>query len=231
MSDLEELVCRARQRDVDAFEALVRRFQDMAVGCAYAILGDFGHAEDAAQEAFIRAFMCIEQLRDANAFPGWLRTIVVRQCGRHTRRKRIPTVSLDAGVDRAALLPFDTPEHREMRELVRAALAGLSAREREATTLFYINGYSMAEVGAFLDVPVTTVKSRLHSARGKLRERMVNMVENTLKADASGSGEMPDRIAFLFELAKRLGQGHTSNEGPEAVRGGREINRVERGCP
>lgn len=62
-----------------------------------------------------------------------------------------------------------------------------------ATTLFYINGYSMAEVGDFLDVPLGTVKSSLHSARKKLKERMVEMAKETLKSHASGK-EFNDRI-------------------------------------
>src|SRR5579872_1407159 len=55
-----------------AFGEIVRRFQDLAFGCAYAILGDFQLAEDAAQEAFLTAWRNLDQLRKAEAFPGWL---------------------------------------------------------------------------------------------------------------------------------------------------------------
>ncbi len=65
-------------------------------------------------------------------------------------------------------------------------IMGLPEDERTVTSLFYINGYSMSEMGEFLEVPVSTVKGRLHSARKKLRKRMVNMVKQTLKQHAPG---------------------------------------------
>ncbi|NIR02616.1 MAG: RNA polymerase subunit sigma-24, partial [Gemmatimonadales bacterium] len=67
-------------------------FQDMAVGYAYSILGDFHLAEDAAQEAFVQAYLDLRKLRVPQAFPSWLRRIVFKQCDRFTRRKRVHTV-------------------------------------------------------------------------------------------------------------------------------------------
>ena len=62
-------VVRARAGDLSAFELLVREFQDMAVGYAYSILGDFQLAEDAAQDAFIEAYFCIKNLKKPKTFP------------------------------------------------------------------------------------------------------------------------------------------------------------------
>ena len=76
MQDLSGLIIAARNGDSPAFEELVRRFQDMAVGYAYSILGDWHEAEDAAQDAFVSAYCSLIQLRDAAAFPGWFRRIV-----------------------------------------------------------------------------------------------------------------------------------------------------------
>ena len=70
MEQLAPIVIRARQGESRAFEELVRRFQDMAVGYAFSMLGDWHEAEDAAQDAFVNAYCSIIQLRDAAAFPG-----------------------------------------------------------------------------------------------------------------------------------------------------------------
>src|SRR5712692_187738 len=103
MADSGELRTRIRQAqlgDVEAYEWIVRRFQDMAVGYAASILGDFHLAEDAAQEAFIEAWRDLPQLREPAAFAGWLRKIVFKQCDRLTRGKRAATVPMETAADR-----------------------------------------------------------------------------------------------------------------------------------
>ncbi|MFC1601104.1 bifunctional nuclease domain-containing protein [Candidatus Sumerlaeota bacterium] len=184
---------RAQDGDLDAFGAVVREFQDMAVGYAFSILRDFGLAEDAAQEAFIQVYRDLASLREPKAFPSWLRRIVFKQCDRLTRGRRVPTVPLDgaAAQSSGALAspepdPAQTAERRELREAVLAAIRALPDHERAAVTLFYINGYSQAEVGEFLEVPVSTVKNRLHSAREKLRQGTKAMAKNSLTQSKPG---------------------------------------------
>src|SRR6267143_7274448 len=82
----------------EAFAELVIRFQDMAFGCAYAVLGDAYLAEDVAQDAFVVAWQKLDQLREPNAFPGWFKRIVLSQCNRLTRGKRLQIVPLEVGV-------------------------------------------------------------------------------------------------------------------------------------
>src|ERR1051325_9514194 len=89
----------------EAFGELVARFQDMAFACAYAVLGDFYLAEDAAQEAFITAWQSLHQLRAPEAFPGWLRRIVLTRCNRLTRGKRLQVVPLELGANTPAASP------------------------------------------------------------------------------------------------------------------------------
>ena len=93
--------CALAQRH-EAFSKVVLRFQDMAFGRAHAVLGDFCLAEDAAQEAFIAAWRRLHQLRQPDAFPGWFRRIVLTQCYRLTRGKRLKFVPLDAAQDLAS---------------------------------------------------------------------------------------------------------------------------------
>ena len=179
---LESIIHSARRGDQAAFEELVSRFQDMAYGYAYAILGDFDLAEDAAQEAFLEAYHKLHALRVPEAFPGWLRRIVFKYCDRLTRRKHPPLVPLEPLGD---MLPSSAPdparvaEDHEAQDRALAALRAMPERYRTATTLYYMDGYTQREVAAFLEVPVTTVKSRLHDARKWLRERMVT-VDKTL---------------------------------------------------
>ena len=79
---LGKLVDAAREGDRDAFATLVRRYQNFAIGLAYARLGDAELARDAAQDAFIEAFLHLNQLRDLEAFPSWMRRIVAKHCDR-----------------------------------------------------------------------------------------------------------------------------------------------------
>ncbi|NIR03262.1 MAG: sigma-70 family RNA polymerase sigma factor, partial [Gemmatimonadales bacterium] len=152
MTGWQQSVARAQQGDTTAFTAVVRHFQHMAVGYAYAVLGDFHLAEDAAQEAFVQAYLDLRKLRAPQAFPSWLRRIVFKQCDRFTRRKRVHTVPLDAGFESADPRkgPLEAVEQKETQEEVLGAMSALPDSERAAATLFYIDGYSMGEVGEFL---------------------------------------------------------------------------------
>ena len=148
VEEIASLVDRAARADAPAEERLaafgeiVRRFQDMAYGCAYARLGDFHLAEDAAQEAFLTAWRELPGLREPKAFAGWLRRILLTQCSRLTRRTRLPAAQLDAAaaVPSAGPQPADSLERREMNDRVLAALAALPDAQRMVTTHIYING-------------------------------------------------------------------------------------------
>ena len=133
MEELKSLVARSRAGDVDAYGEIVRRFQDMAYGYAYSILGDFHLAEDAAQEAFIEAYRCLDNLCEPAAFPGWFRRIVFKHCDRQRRRKEIPAVLLDAAAAVASANPgpAERAEDREMRDKVLAAIRSLPEQQSE----------------------------------------------------------------------------------------------------
>ena len=196
MEELKSLVARAQAGELDAFGQVVRRFQDMACGYAYSILGDFHLAEDVAQEAFIEAYRCLANLREPAAFPGWFRRIVFKHCDRFTRGRQVPTVPLDgaevvASPDRQ---PAQAAEDREMKANVLAAIRSLPERERTVTTLFYINGYSQSDIAEFLEIPGGTVKSRLAASRNRLKKRMIEMVAEQLQASKPG----PEFSARLF---------------------------------
>lgn len=222
MEELRSLVVCAQAGDLDAYGEIVRRFQDMAYGYAYSLLGDFHIAEDAAQEAFIEAYRRLESLRKPGAFPGWFRRIILGRCNRMSRRKRVPTVPLESAEGTASERPGppEKAERREMADRVLDAVRTLPDNERTVTTLFYINGYSQKDIAEFLEVPVTTVNNRLHASRKRLKERMITMVAGELNASKPGlsfqeavrkaielqkRGQFADAVA-AHQLAVRIGQ-------------------------
>lgn len=209
MQDITQLIARAaaertaRTEKQTAFAEIVQRFQDLAFGCAYAVLGDFHLAEDAAQEAFLSAWRNLDQLRKPEAFPGWFKRIVLTQCNRMTRGKRLDLVSLDAILETPApdCDPFLAYEQLERQIRVYAAIRALPEHERMVTALFYISDYSQNELAAFLEVPVTTVKKRLFDARKKLREGMEDMVRDTLQEKRPSRNEEFAETVALFNQA------------------------------
>lgn len=183
MQKLPALVISAQRGDFQAFRTLVRRFQDMAFATAFAMLGNAQLAEDVAQEAFLEAYINLTNLEMPAAFPGWFHTIVVRQASRLTRRKSLRTLPIDSVSD-VLTTDLDLPSlmvRREVQERVQNAIDTLTENERQVILLFYINDYSQREIAAYLNVPVSTVKSRLHTARAHLRERMIQMVQDNLQ--------------------------------------------------
>ncbi len=151
MRELAELVTRTQAGDLDAYGEIVRRFQDMAYGYGYSMLGDFSAAEDAAQESFIQAYRELANLREPEAFPGWFRRIVYTQCAMVARRNHVQTVPLDdlAEMASAGADPHELAERSEMRDRVLGAIRALPENERVVTALFYINGYSHNDIAGF----------------------------------------------------------------------------------
>jgi len=81
-----------------AWERIVQHFSGMAFSVAYGRLGDWGQAEDTVQEAFVEAFANLPKLKEADAFPGWFKTIIERQCHRILRRKKHFTMPMDESI-------------------------------------------------------------------------------------------------------------------------------------
>lgn len=154
-----------------SFDQLIHLFQKMAYKQAYQTLNDRGMAEDAVQEAFLAAYLQIQNLREPEAFPMWLRRIVMTQCDRLIRGKSLITEPLETRFDLAADAP--QPEslivEQEIREHLRSAIDALPEHERAVTEGFYMQGQSQKELAELLHIPVTTVKKRLQYAREHLR--------------------------------------------------------------
>ena len=190
----------------EAFGPVVARYQDAVFGVALARLRDFHEAQDVAQEVFVTAFERLGSLKDPRRLGAWLRSVTIHHSIDRLRR-RDRAVADEAGrvqID-ARSGPHVELEQQELRDAVMAAIGRLRKTQRETTALFYINGYSIAEVAAIQEVPAGTVKGRLHDARAKLKEDMLGMVEEVLKSEAPRE-DLGQRV---FEVLSRRGSHHS----------------------
>jgi RNA polymerase sigma factor (sigma-70 family) len=175
-----ELIERARNGDVGAFESLVRAHEDVAFRTAWVVSGGADDAEDAAQEGFVKAFAALSRFRAGAPFRPWLLTIVANEA-RNRRRAagRREALALRIPEDRRAGGAAPSPETavlaRERRETLLGGMERLSDDDREVITLRYLLELSEAETAAALGVPAGTVKSRLSRALGRLRNELSAM--------------------------------------------------------
>jgi RNA polymerase sigma-70 factor (ECF subfamily) len=175
-----DLIERARDGDVAAFEALVRAHQDVAFRTAWVVSGGADDAEDAAQEGFVKAFAALPRFRAGSPFRPWLLTIVANEA-RNRRRAagRREALALRVPEDRRAGGAAPSPEAAvlaaERRQTLLAGLARLGEPDREVVTLRYLLELSEAETAAALEIPTGTVKSRLSRALDRLRAELVAM--------------------------------------------------------
>ena len=213
MQELTLFITRAQGGDTEAYDEVVRQFQDRAVAYAYFLLGDFHLAQDAAQEAFCEAFMCLSTLHEPLAFPGWLRRIIFKQCDRIRRKKQVATVRLEAALSESnpTCEPHLASEKREMALEVQRAIATLTPAQRIVVLLFYLGGHSQNQIAEWLDVPVTTVKRRLYTARHKLKEKMIEMIQEDLQERRpSRTSEFAGRVrVFTSQFSRSIDEGQS----------------------
>jgi len=171
--------CLAGRRD--AFGQLVERYQHRLFHGLLHALGSAEDAQDVAQEAFINAFTKLASFKGEAAFYSWLFRIALNAAVSAKRKNRRMTVSLEARRDASGLEPMDDdpsnePSHAmhvsERQRLVRQALSELSDEFRTALVLKEMNGMSYEEIAAVVDVPLGTVRSRIHRARLELRAKL-----------------------------------------------------------
>lgn len=203
MQDLQRLVELAKQGDRASFDQLVLRFQDMAYAVAYAMLGDPAKAQDAAQEAFIEAYLSLVNLRIPEAFPSWFRKIVIKHSDRQIRGAQHHTVPLDSNLNLPATIadPETALEESQIKQAIQSAIAALPSNQRQITTLFYIKGYSQNEISEFLEVPLTSIKKSLYTARKRLKQRMINMIQDQLQSNKPSRDEaFTNKVKYFLAL-------------------------------
>lgn len=182
-----QLVERAREGDVSAYEELVRRYQDVAFRLAYTITGSADEAQDAVQEGFLRAYRALPRFRPAAPLRPWLLTIVANAArSRRSAASRHPTLALSAAADRPSDDSAQSPEAAALaaerqRELL-AAVQTLPGDDQRVITYRYFLDLSEAEMAAAIGCPRGTVKSRLSRALGRLRQQLAITAQTTQPA-------------------------------------------------
>jgi RNA polymerase sigma-70 factor (ECF subfamily) len=181
------LIDQALQGDSQAFGRLMERYQDRLYNTMVHVVGCPDEAEDVVQEAFVQVFLKLDTFRGDSAFYPWLYRIAFNQSVSHRRRKK-PWASVedtrqatgDEPLD-AAELPGDRLLREERADQLRRALASLREEHRAILVLREIEGCCYETISQILDLPVGTVRSRLHRARLQLRDRLKEMLpENSL---------------------------------------------------
>jgi RNA polymerase sigma-70 factor (ECF subfamily) len=165
-----DLVRRLRQRDESAFRILVERHEAVVRAYAAGLLRDPHEAEDAAQETFLRAFRRLGAYRGEGTLLAWLLRICRNHCLDRLRARPPQAVALREDMTLSRDDPAGAAAVVVDRERLLTAIASLSEPLQEAFVLRELRGLSYEEVARALDVPVGTVRSRLHAAGAQLRE-------------------------------------------------------------
>jgi RNA polymerase sigma-70 factor (ECF subfamily) len=176
----EEVVQGVRAGEVALFEILMRRYNRRLYRIAHAILGDEGEAEDVMQEAYVRAYMHLDQFAGRASFATWLTKIAVHEAlARARRRGRFGTFGVVSDLDRESMLalrsPVDVEQQvatREWRRVLETEIEALPPPYRAVFVLREVEELSTAETAEILTLCEQTVKTRLHRARLLLRRSL-----------------------------------------------------------
>jgi RNA polymerase sigma-70 factor (ECF subfamily) len=187
-----ELVAQARQGNPAAFGELVDRHRSAVYRAARAALGSHADAEDAAQDAFLVAFRRLDSFRGEASFKTWLLTIAWHEAiNRRRSILRLLRRTVEPGVNEEGdpvEMPFvaagPTPEQaaaqRQSRRAIRAAIAGLAPKLRDALLLAQSGEHTYDEIGAMLGSPVGTIKWRVSEARRVVRQKLMEQGHGAL---------------------------------------------------
>ncbi len=178
MNDDAQLIAQTLAGRSTAFGQLVEKYQDRLYNTMVHIVGSREDARDVVQDAFVQAFLKLETFQQNCAFYTWLYRIAFNAAASLTRRKRAVLSVEEAResfgrepVDKGAGPPAQM-EEQERRRQIQAAIAALPEEFRTVLVLREMEGYCYEEIAEILDLPVGTVRSRLHRARLQLRQML-----------------------------------------------------------
>ncbi len=177
-------IAQALQGDQAAFGELVKAHQNAVYNLCYRMLGERGEAEDAAQEAFLRAYAHLDRYDDDRSFRTWVLSIASNHCIDRLRKRRLTWLSLDEGLpphpalNSDALEPEDAVINSERNATIQLMLAELTPEYRAAVVLRYWYDMSYTEIAEMLNTTESAIKSRLFRARQVLAEKMTASKSN-----------------------------------------------------
>ncbi|MEZ6042907.1 MAG: sigma-70 family RNA polymerase sigma factor [Planctomycetaceae bacterium] len=170
---LNETVIAAQNGDREAFDELVLQFESRVFGIVMQRLRNTAEADEVVQEVFLRAFRKLSQLNEPDRFAGWLCQIATRlSINRAVRRPNESPVEPETfeALQVAPDNPFDHLLRQESIEQLRDGLNRLGDLDRETLWAFYFEGSSLKEMSDQFSSPIGTIKRRLHTARGRLKD-------------------------------------------------------------
>ena len=196
-----ELIQAVRTGDREAFGALMDLHHGMVYGICLRMTGNALEAETLAQDAFIEAYLKLDQLRDPGKFGPWLRQIALNICRMWYRQHKGDLLKSVEELPEIAQEPDDDPT-----QIARmgSALSELSTNHRLVLALHYFEGMPYEKIGEFLDVPVGTVMSRLYRARQALKEASNGQSEDkeaSMSADEQFKEEVQAEISVLLQMS------------------------------
>lgn len=166
------LVLKAQGGDRSAFGSLVEQYEKTVYSVCLGRLRNPSEAAELTQEVFLHVYKRLGQLREPERFAGWIRQVAVRMAiNRATRRVPPPSVGVEVleAASGQRHEPVDELIARERAGKLWEGLARLKPMDREALVAFYIQGQPLSEIAESLDVPLGTIKRRLHTARKRLK--------------------------------------------------------------
>lgn len=199
MESLDDIVIRARSGSLEAYGGLVQATERMAYAVALRVVRDRSLAEDATQEAYLRAFRRLGDLEQPAAFIPWLRRIVITVAVNTRRRRRFTLVQLDDVPDVPVLDEAETTWSELQRQRLAGALLTLTSEERRLCDRRYHGGWSTARLARDAGIDEATMRKRLQRVRDKLRKEIEVAEQREMGPDAIG----PDFPAKIVELLAR----------------------------
>jgi RNA polymerase sigma-70 factor (ECF subfamily) len=198
MANPTDLLLGAQAGSPAAFGELVRRYRGLVFAVCFQQTGNFADSEELTQEVFLAAHRGLASLREPDKLTAWLQGIARNLSKMHKRRPRMelvaePEPELAAGVAPSAIRSL------EIQNLLQRALLGVTERSREVLALHYLGRYSYQEIGGLCNLPLRTVRSRLHEGRAQLKTRLLGMVADLCRCSA-------DREHTVRCVLERCGQ-------------------------
>jgi RNA polymerase sigma-70 factor (ECF subfamily) len=182
-----DLVRRAKKGDTTAFAEIIRRYQNLVFSAASQILRDRALAEDVAQEAFVKAFQSLQDLRSEGSFPPWLRKITRNLALASRKEQRRFGALEEAGTLQSPPADAGPESERERREAdafgeeVRRIVSSLSVTLRFPVLLCHVDDLSTRDAARFLGITEGALRKRLYDGKKKLQERIVRMAEKSFQ--------------------------------------------------
>jgi RNA polymerase sigma factor (sigma-70 family) len=176
------LINRILRGETPAYRELVNRHKDYAFTIAYRILNSREDAEEAAQDAFVRAFNGLQNFNREAKFTTWFYRVVMNAALTIQQKKKLVTEDIDTLQTNSHVLRgsdySDTMKRKEQQYYIKEALKQLSPDDVTMITLFYLKEQSLEEIAEIVGIETNTVKVKLHRARKRLADVMQDMLKD-----------------------------------------------------